>query len=133
MDCPRLTTLNATFCANLTNACLAAIPAACPTLHSLSLAYCSTAMPALLPELHRMRALATLDLSYTEVSEHTRHDASAAQRGVSVNPPPVAMNPTPVAVNPCASSFLPPLRRMRALASLDLSPTPREMRVAPVC
>eukprot|EP00241_Pyramimonas_parkeae_P003477 CAMPEP_0114274758 /NCGR_PEP_ID=MMETSP0058-20121206/29956_1 /TAXON_ID=36894 /ORGANISM="Pyramimonas parkeae, CCMP726" /LENGTH=777 /DNA_ID=CAMNT_0001394611 /DNA_START=313 /DNA_END=2646 /DNA_ORIENTATION=- len=69
LNCPSLVTLNTAFCARLAAGSLARAPAACPALRAVSLAYCASAVPPLLPELHRLQQLTRLDLSYTEVED----------------------------------------------------------------
>jgi hypothetical protein len=63
--CPRLLSLDASYCSKLGDDCLAATAAACPAIQSLVLATCHAVGPPGLLSLKKLCDLTILDLSYT--------------------------------------------------------------------
>ena len=67
LDCPRLESLDATFCYRLGNHALAWIPRCRPPLQRLFLGLCTQIDAQALHVLSSLGSLRSLDLSYTEI------------------------------------------------------------------
>ncbi|KAL1557278.1 F-box/LRR-repeat protein 15 [Salvia divinorum] len=65
IDCPLLTSLDASFCSQLKDDCLSATASSCPLIESLVLMSCPSVGPDGLSSLHFLQSLTFLDLSYT--------------------------------------------------------------------
>ncbi|KAL0372219.1 UNVERIFIED_CONTAM: F-box/LRR-repeat protein 15 [Sesamum calycinum] len=65
IECPLLTSLDASFCSQLKDDCLSAATSSCPLIESLVLMSCPSVGPDGLASLNCLRSLTYLDLSYT--------------------------------------------------------------------
>ncbi|KAK3245174.1 hypothetical protein CYMTET_45242 [Cymbomonas tetramitiformis] len=116
LRCETLASLDATFCRALHSESLWAVPALCPALQSMSLAYCPISSEVLATMFcgQQLASLTFLDLSYTEVS-----DADAVVTGC----PALGKLKLTACKYMCREAMLPFLQGGRApsLADLDLS------------
>ncbi|XP_024391133.1 F-box/LRR-repeat protein 15 isoform X2 [Physcomitrium patens] len=69
IDCPNLSSLDASYCSELGDLCLATTTSACPAIQQLVLAACSFVGPAGLFALKKLVDLTVLDLSYTFLTD----------------------------------------------------------------
>ena len=86
LDCPRLESLDATFCYRLGNHALAWIPRCRPPLQRLFLGLCTQIDAQALHVLSSLGSLRSLDLSYTEIRVSCLMTACDAQQKVCPHP-----------------------------------------------
>ncbi len=93
LDCPRLESLDATFCYRLGNNALAWIPRCRPPLQRLFLGLCTQIDAQALHVLSSLGSLRSLDLSYTEIKVSNLRDL--LMQSIAEEPVPCAESMRP--------------------------------------